>query len=240
MRLDCIAWCAIQLPQQLERAAWKPPPYLQPTNKALSPFHTWCVDLITSLPAGANGETILIVCVCVFSKWVEAAPLPNRSSRTTANWFHNSITCRYGVPKVVRSDLGREFQGKFSEYLTRIGTHHSLISVAHPRANGLVERVNKVIREGFRKMLAATSGGSWTDDLGDILAGIRMLPTRLGISPFALVYKQEVHWWPDSRGEPPDLGDLPEDLEAEEYLSELAAWWEKAQQVVRGKLDEND
>ena len=147
------------------------------------------MDLITGLPPGPNGETILVVAICAFSKWVEAAPLPDRSSTTLAQWMHVAIVCRFGVPRVVRSDQGREFRGAFGAYLERLGIHHALVSVAHPRANGLVERANRVIREGMRKMLAACVGGTWVDVLGDILVGMRLLPTKCGWSPFTLIYK---------------------------------------------------
>ena len=50
------------------------------------------------------------------------------------------------------------------------------------------------------------------DFLPDILAGLRFLPTRLGWSPFVLVFKQEPRWTTESLGFPPpgqNLGDLP-------------------------------
>jgi hypothetical protein len=75
MRLDCVKWCVQQLPSFLEHTTWRPPQHLQPSNKATAPFHTWCVDLVTGLDPGPNGKTILVVGVCAFSKWVEAAPL---------------------------------------------------------------------------------------------------------------------------------------------------------------------
>ena len=46
-----------------------------------------------------------------------------------------------------------EFMGEFDRYLRGLGVEHKYISTAHPRANGLVERYNKSIKEGFRKMM---------------------------------------------------------------------------------------
>ena len=53
-----------------------------------------------------------------------------------------------------------------------------------------------------------------------MLAGIRMLPTYVGFSPFVLLYKQHPRW---PLGEASQIGgdimDLPEDVTADE-------WWE--------------
>ena len=38
---------------------------------------------------------------------------------------------------------------------------HNVIAVENPRANGMVERYNGLIRSGFRKMLVNTPHGSW-------------------------------------------------------------------------------
>jgi hypothetical protein len=123
-------------------------------------------------------------------KWVEIGPLQNKTSSTVAHWFHQNITCRFGTPGLVRADQGTEFKGQFKEYLEGIGCQLRLIYSAHPRANGLVERYNKCVKEGLRKfVVAAGAKFAWTEFLGDIAAGLRMLPTRLGFSPFLLVYK---------------------------------------------------
>ena len=66
---------------------------------------------------------------------------------------------------------------------------HSLISVSHPRANGLVERYNGAIKAGLRRLKSVFPNVDWEDFIGDVLAGLRMLPGRLGLSPFLAVYK---------------------------------------------------
>ena len=69
-----------------------------------------------------------------------------------AREFHKHITCRFGVPSIVRVDRGTEYAGEFSKYLRSLGVVISLISTAHPRSNGIVERYNRVLKAGFRKM----------------------------------------------------------------------------------------
>ena len=95
-----------------------------------------------------------------------------------------------------------------------------MISVAHPRANGLVERYNGVIRRGLRMQLAALPGIHPKEALPDVLAGLRLLPTRIGYSPFQLLYKQTPRWpLGDVQVIGGDDGDLPEEVSED-------AWWE--------------
>ena len=85
-------------------------------------FHTWAVDIICHVGTGRT-VVYIIVCVCVFSRWVEAGIIWDRYASTIAKWFHANITCRLGTPVVVRSDRGTEFRGCFHSYLRRLGVH---------------------------------------------------------------------------------------------------------------------
>ena len=91
---------------------------------------------------------------------------------------------------------------------------------AHPRANGLVERYNKCIKEGLRKFTVAAGGRfAWPEYLGDVAAGLRMLPTRSGFAPYLLVFKQAHTWeaWGDHGAL--GVGDLADEHIEEELLN---------------------
>lgn len=174
----------------LENSKFPAPPHLITTNKGTAPFDTWCIDTIVGLnPPGAEGETALVICVCACSKWVEAWPIRDMKSASVARLFHLHITCRFGVPRVVRSDRGREYAGDFATYLASMGVDHRVISTAHPRANGLVERYNRVVKSGLRKLISEVPDTNWTEHLPEVLAGLRMLPTKTGLSPHLICFK---------------------------------------------------
>ena len=73
------------------------------------------------------GKFLIIVCVCAFSKWVEAGVLADRRSGTVARWVHSEVVCRFGTPRIIWSDHGTKFRGAFACYLADIGVRHSLI-----------------------------------------------------------------------------------------------------------------
>lgn len=174
-----------------ENVRFLQPPYLIPTWKGREPFQTVAVDSIVGLkPPAPDGSTNVILCVDTCSRFVEGGALTSLSSYETATWFHTNITCRYGLPAVVRSDRGPEYRGAFDAYLKAAHIEHRLISTMHPRANGLVERQVRTVKAGFRRFFEMCPGGRWWEALPDILRATRVIPVRAtGLAPHTVVFK---------------------------------------------------
>ena len=161
----------------------------------MGPLHTWAIDSVVRLkPPDPAGRQYLVVCVDVFSKWLEYGILGELSSGAVTYWFHENITCRFGVPFSVHCDNGLEYRGDFAKYCEDLGIRRSPVSVNHPQANGLVERYNGCLKSGFRRLKVACPEGNWYDFIADVAAGLRMLPGTVGVSPYLVVFKQEPHW----------------------------------------------
>ena len=64
---------------------------------------------------------ICLVCICVFTKWVEAIPLTSKESVAVAEAFHLHIVARYCPPLAVHCDQEQEFGGAFAQYLSGLG-----------------------------------------------------------------------------------------------------------------------
>ena len=84
------------------------------------PLLTWAIDFVTHLKDSGQWE-ILVVATCIFSKWVEAAPLSDHRSVTIACWFYSEIVYYYGAPAMVHCDRSTEFRGAFARYLACMG-----------------------------------------------------------------------------------------------------------------------
>jgi hypothetical protein len=67
--------------------------------------------------------------------------------------------------------------------------------VAHPRANGQVERANSLILDGLKKRLYdknSKKGSKWIDEISSVVWGLRTQPSEAtGQSPFFVVYGSE-------------------------------------------------
>ncbi len=113
-----------------------------------------------------------------------------------------------------------------------------MISTAHPRANGLVERYNRVVKEGLRKLTTLSPTASWDELLPEVLAGLRMLPTKVGWSPHLLCFKHPKTWLgPVVGGATEDVDvSFPTASETEELLGQQLLWWEHCLGDLRQRL----
>ena len=243
MRADCIHTCSRLFPPQVERARFKRPPYLYPTEKGSKPFQIWSVDSLPNLsPAALNGATSVIVAVDMFTKWVELAALLELNSFYTAQFLHDDIICRYGVPTIVRTDGGSEYNGKFAAYCRSLGVVKRMTAALNPGANGQVERMNAVIKEGVRKCTAACPGGRWWEFLSDIARSVRLLPARsTQVSPYVLVYKQYPEVPIEGQVHALDGASLEECVaKGGENMDETVAYWGYVFDEIRRRLKNND
>lgn len=102
------------------------------------------------------------------------------------------VILRFGVPKVIVSDNGKQFIGrKISSILADLGIEHRTNSVGHPQANGKVEVTNKSLFVGIKKRLDEAKG-RWASELMMVLWAHRTTQrTATGETPFKLAYGSE-------------------------------------------------
>ncbi|GAA0162974.1 hypothetical protein LIER_39505 [Lithospermum erythrorhizon] len=73
----------------------------------------------------------VVVAVDYFSKWVETAPSGVQQPRPSRNFFGKHIT-RYGVPKILVSDNGPQFDSRvIKEMCARLGIEHRFSPICY-------------------------------------------------------------------------------------------------------------
>ena len=79
-----------------------------------------------------------------FTKWVEAIPLKNFTSKEMIEFVREHIIYRFGIPQTITTDQGTMFTSdEFEEFATGMGIKLLNSSSYYPQANGLAEASNK-------------------------------------------------------------------------------------------------
>ena len=102
------------------------------------------------------------------------------------------IICRFGIPRVLVSDNGRQFDNDyFRDFCSQLGIKNHYSSPAHPQANGQVEVTNRSLLKIIKTRLEGAKG-IWPEELSSILWAYRTTArTTTGETPFRLTYGSE-------------------------------------------------
>ena len=135
--------------------------------------HRWdrvAMDLLDMSVSTAKVNRYVLVMVDCFSHWTEACPLPDKTALAVSDAFFQHIVCRFGMPSVIHSDQGREFENKVKQELCLLcGAHKTRTTLYHPESDGLVERFNRTL-----PMMLAMFAGENRDDWDDLLPVVMM------------------------------------------------------------------
>ncbi|KAL0462008.1 UNVERIFIED_CONTAM: hypothetical protein Slati_0088400 [Sesamum latifolium] len=166
----------------------------EPLTTMLSPcpFTPWGIDIVSPFPIASGQRKFLLVAIDYFTKWIEAEPLARITEGEVINFIWKNIVCRFGVPREIVSDNGRQFQGRrIQEWCQGLHIKQRFTTVAHPQSNGQVEVTNRILVQGIKRRLDRV-GGNWTEELTSVLWAYRTTPRgSTGESPFSLVYETE-------------------------------------------------
>lgn len=146
------------------------------------------MDIVGPLPS-SNGFLYLLTIVDRFTRWPEAYPMRDMTAKTIAEIFVREFIPRFGVPKKVTTDQGRQFEGKLMEELFHLlGAKRIRTTAYHPQANGMVERFHRTLKASLR---ASGNSANWSRELPFTLLGLRTsFNEDLQASPAEMVYGQ--------------------------------------------------
>lgn len=117
---------------------------------ASQPLEVLAVDFTLLEPATDGKENVLVI-TDVFSKFTQAVPTKDQSAVTVAKVLVDSWSHRFGVPKRIHSDQGRNFESAFMRQLCQLyGIEKSRTTPYHPQGNGQCERFNRMLHDLLR------------------------------------------------------------------------------------------
>jgi cleavage and polyadenylation specificity factor subunit 1 len=188
MNADITRWCRECIPCQaskINRHHRSPPSTITVPARRFSHVH---VDLVGPLPP-SHGFTYVLTAIDRTTRWPEAFPLKDITASSCAQAFLSGWVARFGVPRDMTSDRGRQFVSNlWNTMAATLGTtlHHTVSY--HPESNGLIERWHRSMKTSLEASLDAVNS-DWSTQLPWVMLGLRSaIKEDLGCSPAEMVY----------------------------------------------------
>ena len=130
-----------------------------------SPWHHIGIDFIGPIAyKSPAGNSYILTTSDYCTKWVEAFATPDKSAVEVCSCLFK-LFMRMGIPKLVTSDQGSEFNNKLNaELMKKLNIKHILTTAYHPQANGLDERFNQTL-QGMLVKFIEEKKDSWEEYL---------------------------------------------------------------------------
>ncbi|KAF6211866.1 hypothetical protein GE061_012382 [Apolygus lucorum] len=118
----------------------------------------------------SEGYSYCLTMIDRYTNWVEVVPLRNIEAETVARKFYSEWIARFGTPRRIHCDQGRQFESRLFHSLARLcGIDIKRTTAYHPQANGKIERFHRTLKAAIR----ANGNSKWTEALPSILLGLR-------------------------------------------------------------------
>lgn len=186
MKKDIIKWCKECVPCQRAKVQRHTRTPLEDFVEPGKPFTHIHIDLVGPLPP-SEGFTHLFTIIDRHTRWPEAIPLKETSTKDCARALVTNWISRYGVPNDITSDRGPQFTSNlWTEIARGLGMQIHRTTAYHPQANGMVERFHRTLKAALKARLQTPK---WIDELPWVLLGIRTAPKEdLKMSSAELLY----------------------------------------------------
>ena len=161
------------------------------TLRALRPLEVIAIDFTTLEKSDKGIENILVI-TDVFTKFSQAIPTRNQTAKCIATVLKNTWFDRFGLPRRIHSDQGRNFE---SAIIRELCEEHSIdksrTTPYHPQGNGMVERFNRTLHNLLRT-LSEEEKKAWPDHIATLLYAYNcILHATTGYSPYYMFFGRE-------------------------------------------------
>ena len=186
---DVGAWCRTCTECQERKS---PSPHarapLQYMPIAAEPGQMVAMDFVGPLVESTQGNLHMLVITDAFSKFAEVIATPNQTAEVTANALWFGYCGKHGVPAILHSDQGRNFESAVIQHLCEhLGIHKTRTSGYHPAGNGGVERYNKTLVERLSLLIEREDQKDWETCIPQALFDYNSTPhSSTGFTPFQL------------------------------------------------------
>lgn len=156
------------------------------TSKRFDEIH---VDLVGPLPPSEDMR-YCVTLIDRYTRWPEAIPVPDIRATTVADAILKTWFCRFGIPSVIITDRGAQFESElFSELSKLLGVKRKRTTAYNPACNGMIERWHRSLKAA----LMSKENIQWTKTLPIVLLGLRAaIREDFGTTSAELVYGETI------------------------------------------------
>ena len=152
MRRDVGEWCRVCEACTAKKGPQSAPQAPLQIVSVGAPMERVAMDIAGPFPVSASGNRYVLVVIDYFTKWPEVFPLPNQEAVTVAHALVNEFFSRFGVPRELHSDQGRNFESTIiKECCELLGIRKTRTTPMHPESDGMVERFNRTLVQEIAK-----------------------------------------------------------------------------------------
>lgn len=185
------------------------------TTTAQQAFEKIYLDLVGPLPLDNQSNKYILTIQCEVTKWVENYPLKNKTSEAVAEAFGKEFVLRYGPPRVVATDKGKEFvSALFRDVCGVLGIDHRTATPYHHESIGALENTHKHLNN-YLTIKTNEKKRDWSDWLPYwSFSYNNSVHLSTGYTPHELVFGRRCNM-PESKGEyktVKNYGKYPEEL----------------------------
>ena len=174
---------------------------LQPLKAAQNaiPFSQITVDFVTDLPKTAEGyDALMVVVDHGLTKGIILIPChKTTTAEQTAALFLKHVFAHFGIPDVIISDRGTQFNSKFfAEFCKKLGIDQRMSTAFHPQTDGQTERVNQEV-ERYLRIFCSNEPENWVDYLPVVqFTHNNRIHSARKLSPFQMIMGYHPRWLP--------------------------------------------
>lgn len=199
-----------------------------------APIERVAMDILGPLPETDNGNKYVLVVGDYFTKWIESYPLPDQEAETVARVLVQEFICRYGIPRELHSDQGRNFESNvMAEICRMLGIKKTRTCPLHPQGDGFIERFNRTLLSMVTSLLDPDEEQKdWDEKIPFAMLAYRSaVQESTGESPAMMMLGREITLPVDLILPSPEL-----EIQEQEYVSDIRENIQQAHENAREKL----
>jgi hypothetical protein len=181
----------------------------------------------------------ILTCTCIFTKWTEAFPIPNKEAAVVARVLVEQVFCRFGTPISLLSDNGTEVDSSIMREVCKLLGIDKMHTTAYKAStNAAIERFHRTLNSMIGKVVNDRQD-DWDLMLPYVMAAFRSsIHDSTGYSPNLLMLARE-------NRAPVDLvygtGDVPVDdsISYDDFVEGVRDRLQTAYTIVREHLGQS-